>query len=110
MPHRWRAVARAVTLLWVAILPGCTLFSAYEKCGLQGCEHDRGISTQVRALFDQHPVLMPPNLISVLTIDRVVYLSGIVDTDFERQMAESVASQANGVARIVNSIGLNNAR
>jgi len=40
----------------------------------------------------------------------VVYLNGIVDTDLEREMAESVAAGAGGVARVVNSIGLNNAR
>jgi osmotically-inducible protein OsmY len=110
IPHRRGAVAWAAALLWLAILPGCTALSAYEKCGFQGCEDDRRIATEVRALFDQHPVLMPPNLISVRAIDRVVYLGGIVDTDMERQIAESVASQANDVARVVNSIGLNNSR
>jgi len=52
--------------------------------------------------------LEPPNLIDVQTLDRVVYLYGLVDTDLERQLAESVARTAPGVVRVVDSIGLNN--
>ena len=37
-------------------------------------------------------------------------LERIVDTDLERELAESVAAGAAGVARVVNSIGLNDAR
>jgi osmotically-inducible protein OsmY len=54
--------------------------------------------------------LEPPNLLTVRTLDHVVYLSGVVDTDFERQMAESVALEAKGVARVVNSIGVSGGR
>jgi osmotically-inducible protein OsmY len=43
-------------------------------------------------------------------LDHVVYLSGLVDTDLERQMAESVAQEAKGVAKVVNSIGLSGGR
>jgi len=46
---------------------------------------------EVRALFHQHPALE-------------------VDTDLEREMAESVARQAPGVAKVVNSIGLRGGR
>jgi osmotically-inducible protein OsmY len=42
----------------------------------------------------------------VQTLDHVVYLNGLVDTDLERQLAESVAAGAKGVTRVVNSIGL----
>jgi len=54
--------------------------------------------------------LQPPNLIQVQTLDHVVYLSGLVDTDFQQQMAQSVALQAPGVSRVVNSIGLSGGR
>jgi osmotically-inducible protein OsmY len=37
-----------------------------------------------------------------------VYLQGIVDTGLEKWIAESVASQALDVARVVNSITENN--
>lgn len=65
---------------------------------------------EVETLFHQHPVLEPPNLLTVQTLDHVVYLYDIVDTDLERQMAEMVALQAHGVTRVVNSIGLGGGR
>jgi osmotically-inducible protein OsmY len=52
--------------------------------------------------------LEAPNLIRVQTLDHVVYLSGLVDTPLERQMAEAVALRATGVVRVVNSIAVNN--
>jgi osmotically-inducible protein OsmY len=90
-------------LVLLAALAGC---AAYTKCGIGGCPGDAKITAEVQALFDEHPALEPPNLLHVQTLDRVVYLTGLVDTDLERQMAESVARQAAGVAGVVNSIGL----
>ena len=93
-----------VTFVWVA--PGCALHSIYEKCGFRGCPGDPQITAQVETLFARYPALEPPNLIRVQTLDRVVYLTGQVDTDTERLLAQSVAAQATGVTRVVNSIGL----
>jgi osmotically-inducible protein OsmY len=98
-----RLYALAFTLVLTGALPGC---AAYKKCGFAGCPGDAEITAEVRALFDQHPVLEPPNLLEVQTLDHVVYLNGVVDTDTQRLMAESVAHQAKGVAKVVNSIGL----
>ncbi len=102
-----RLYALACTLVLAGALPGC---AAYKKCGLAGCPGDAEITAEVRALFDQHPVLEPPNLLDVRTLDHVVYLNGVVDTDTQRLMAESVAHQAKGVAKVVNSIGLSGGR
>jgi osmotically-inducible protein OsmY len=88
-------------------LPAC---AAYKKCGLGGCPGDAQITAAVEALFHRHPALEPPNLIHVQTLDHVVYLGGLVDTDLERQMAESVAREAPGVTNVVNSIGLSGNR
>jgi osmotically-inducible protein OsmY len=99
--------ALAFALVLTGVLPGC---AAYEKCGFAGCPGDAEITAQVRALFDQHPALKPPNLLEVQTLNHVVYLNGVVDTDLERQMAESVAHEAEGVAKVVNSIGLSGGR
>jgi len=104
-PNRLYALAFAVIL--TAALPGCATFT---KCGFAGCPGDAEITAQVRALFDQHPALKPPNLLEVQTLDHVVYLTGVVDTDLERQMAESVAHEAKGVTRVANSIGLSGGR
>jgi osmotically-inducible protein OsmY len=99
--------ALAFTLVFASVTPGC---AAYRKCGFRGCTGDADISAQVRALLERYPALQPPNLIQVQTVDHVVYLSGLVDTDYERQMAESVAHAAKGVTKVVNSIGLSESR
>ena len=99
--RRLHASAFALTL--TGALCGC---AAYEKCGLSGCPGDAQLAAGVRAAFEEHPELEPPNLLKVQSVDHVVYLYGLVDTDFQRQMAEAVAHQAPGVAKVINSIGL----
>jgi osmotically-inducible protein OsmY len=97
----------AFTLVLAGALPGC---AAYRKCGFNGCPGDAEITAEVRALFHQHPILEPPNPIEVQTLDHVVYLNGLVDTDLQRQTAESLAREIKGVAKVVNSIGLSGGR
>jgi osmotically-inducible protein OsmY len=97
----------AFVIVLAAALPSCAV---YEKCGFRGCPGDADTTARVNALFDQHPVLEPPNLLHVQTLDHVVYLTGLVDTDLERQIAESVALEASGVTKVVNSIGLTGSR
>jgi BON domain len=98
--------ASALMVLLAGAVPGCAV---YEKCGF-GCPGDAAVTVQVNTLFEQHAVLEPPNLVHVQTLDHVVYLTGLVDTDLERQIAESVALEATGVTRVVNSIGLSGNR
>jgi osmotically-inducible protein OsmY len=102
-----RLHALAFILGLTGALPGC---AALTKCGFGGCPGDAEITAQVRALFRQYPALEPPNLLEVHTVDHVVYLNGVVDTDLERLTAESVAHEAKGVKRVVNSIGLSGGR
>jgi osmotically-inducible protein OsmY len=87
-------------------LPGCTGYQAYRKCGWHGCPGDQAISTQVRSLLQQHPALGPPNHVDVQTSDGVVFLSGRVATDLQRETAATVAREASGVREVVNSIAL----
>ena len=96
------ALVFACAILLTGVLPGCTTF---RKCGFSGCAGDADITAQVRTLLSQH-ALQPPNLIQVQTLDHVVYLSGLVNSDTERLTAQSVALEAPGVSRVVNSIGL----
>ena len=42
----------------------------------------------------------------LFTLDHVVYLNGLVDTDFQQQTAQSLALEVKGVAKVVNSLGL----
>jgi len=88
-------------VLSAASLTGCAV---YGRCGLHGCPGDAEITTQVRALFNQHPALEPPNLLQVQTLDHVVYLYGMVDTGMESDLAVSIASAVPGVRQVQNSI------
>jgi osmotically-inducible protein OsmY len=96
-----------VLALAVALcLSGCTGYQAYKKCGWHGCPGDESISKQVRLLLEQHPALGPPNHVYVQTADGVVFLSGRVATDLQRETAETVTREASGVREVVNSIAL----
>jgi osmotically-inducible protein OsmY len=88
-------------------LAGC---ATYRQCGLAGCSGDTGITAQVQSRLALHPALQPPNLITVQTLHRVVYLYGVVDTSLERELAETVALDTEGVSKVVNSIGISGNR
>jgi hypothetical protein len=93
--------ALPVLLFLAGVLPGC---ATSGKCESGGCSGDAKITANVQALFQQHPDLGPPNLISVHTLDGVVYLSGEVSSSEFSASAESVAHEVPGVTRIVNTI------
>ena len=103
-------MSRPRTVHWVTlglviagVLSGCATF---EKCGFKGCPGDAQITAEVKALFDRHPEL--GTSINVQTLDHVVYLYGLVDTPLGSDIAESVALEAPGVTRVVNSIAYEN--
>jgi|SRR5271163_2851946 len=98
--------AAALALGLAGALPACAV---YEKCGFGGCPGDAQISADVRALLAQHPGAAPPGAVSVQTLDHVVYLYGLVDTDLMREEAQEIAMQAPHVKKVVNSIGVLNA-
>jgi osmotically-inducible protein OsmY len=100
-----RAVARLAALAVLLCVAGC---ASLERCGIEGCADDRRISGEVRAQLEGHPALGPPNRVTVQTLDRVVYLNGLVDTPYQKELAEALARQAPGSLRVVNSIGVNN--
>ena len=89
----------------IGALSGC---ATYNKCGFRGCPGDAGITAAVETQLENYPALEAPNSVRAQTLDHVVYLHGLVDTDLERQLAESVAAQAAGGARVVDSIAVNN--
>jgi osmotically-inducible protein OsmY len=95
--------ALPLVLILAGALPGC---ATSGKCESGGCSADAKITASVQARFDQHAELGPPNLIRVETRDRVVYLSGVVSAGEFSDVAESVAHEAPGVTRIVNSISI----
>jgi len=66
---------------------------------------DAAITAEVKALLEQHPELRAPNVVYVQTLHRVVYLTGQVSTDLQRQTAEAAARRVAG-RRVVNNISL----
>ena len=105
MYHFKFPIALTLALSIPAVLQGC---ATYGKCGIQGCPGDAEITARVEGLFKEHPDLEPPNMLSVQTLDQVVYLYGLVGTDLQREAADDVALQAAGVAKVVDSIGVIN--
>jgi osmotically-inducible protein OsmY len=97
------AAALAVSM---GALPACATF---EKCGFSGCPGDAQTTAAVTVLLDQHPGVGAPGAVSVQTLNGVVYLYGVVDTDLMREEAERIALQAPHVKKVVNSIGVINA-
>ena len=96
----------ALVIVLTGVLDGCAAYHAYGKCGLHGCPGDAAITAEVYALLDQHPVLGPPNRVYVQTLDRVVYLTGQVATDLQREIADSSAREALGVRQVIDTIAL----
>ena len=103
-------VRRAAAWSLLTVLSGCSSVAVFRQCGFAGCPGDGEITAKVHTEFSRHAALEAPNLIDVQTLAGVVYLTGIVDTDLERQMAEEYARSVRGVERVVDSIGLSGSR
>jgi osmotically-inducible protein OsmY len=99
------AQAVAISVLLLACLPGCV---TYRDCGFRGCPGDAGITAAVAAQLQHYPALQAPNSVRVQTLNHVVYLYGLVNTDLQRELAQSVATDAAHGARVVDSIAVDN--
>jgi len=95
--------ATALVLALGGALSGC---ATGRKCSAAECDGDADIASNVRSLLDSHTELGPPSSISVETRNHVVYLTGLVNTGFERQLANSLAGQTPGVVQVVSSIAV----
>jgi len=98
-------VALAFILLCTGTLAvqGCV---SSPQCASEECKNDAKITADVKAKLKEYRELGGPNIVYVQTRDGVVYLTGQVTTDLQRDTAESVAGKVPGVARVVNSIAL----
>lgn len=97
-----KRLAFVAALTVAAALPGCAMFPQSSNPTF-----DREITADVETRFGQNAELEAPNLLSVQTINRVVYLNGWVSTGLQRRDAELAANQVQGVDRVVNSIAVN---
>jgi osmotically-inducible protein OsmY len=97
----------ALTLVWLlaAGLQGCASFG---KCDPESCTGDKKITADVYAVIKEHPEFGAPGSIRVQTINGVVYLNGLVETDFQRRSAESLVMQVANVKDVVDSLEVRN--
>jgi osmotically-inducible protein OsmY len=97
----------ALTLVWLlaAGLQGCASFG---KCDPESCTGDKKITADVYAVIKEHPEFGAPGSIRVQTINGVVYLNGLVETDFQRRSAESLVMQVPNVKDVVDSLEVRN--
>jgi osmotically-inducible protein OsmY len=93
------------TFLLGAAITGC---ASYNACPGSTCTSDVKTTEAVDAAIIADTDLGPPNQIEVSTYNHVVYLTGIVDSEYQREVAEAIAAQRGGGAKVVNSIGLSN--
>ena len=91
--------------LLLAQLSACTAYEAYRKCGFAGCPGDKEITAQIEAALRATPGISFWD-IQVQSLDHVVYLYGLVDTNPERTHVEEVASRVSGGLKIVDSIAV----
>jgi osmotically-inducible protein OsmY len=101
-----KLVTASVVALMLSVAHSAS--ATIRKCDFNDCSDDAKIAMNVQQLLDRRAELGPPNSIQVQARGHVVYLHGIVDTGLEKWIAESVASQAPNVDRVVNSIVENN--
>ena len=76
------------------------------ECTSEECRNDAKITADLKARLKEHSELGGPNSVYVETRGGVVYLTGTVTTELQRETAENVARQVPGVVQIVNSIAL----
>lgn len=100
-----RFLARcAFALGAVAAIAGC---ATYRKCGFAGCPGDAAITARVEGRLRENRAIEAWG-VRVQTLDRTVYLYGLVDTELERRIIEDTARAVPGVGQVVNSIGVRN--
>jgi osmotically-inducible protein OsmY len=97
----------ALTLTWLlaAGLSGCVGFG---KCDPENCANDAKITADVGAMIKEHRELGAPAAFHVQTINGIVYLNGIVETDLERRSFESLVMRVPNVKDVVNSLDIRN--
>lgn len=93
--------AAALFIALAGDLSGCAVF---EKCSPQNCATDAKITADVSDMLGQHAEFGPPGTIRVQTINGVVYLNGLVNSDMERQSAEALVLRIPDVKDVVNSL------
>ncbi len=88
------------------VLTGCSMFQRGDSERTAGrVVDDNRITAQVKSELSREPVYKF-NDVDVKTFDGIVQLSGFVNSEDQKQRAESIAQNTSGVSRVVNSITL----
>jgi osmotically-inducible protein OsmY len=108
MKHSLPISSVAASILFAAI-SGC---AGQRACSGAGCTSDDNTTAAVDAAIVTNTDLGPPGGIEVSTYDHVVYLTGVVDSEYQKEVAESVAesvaAESDGGSKVVSSISLSN--
>jgi osmotically-inducible protein OsmY len=96
-----KTLPAALVLILAAALSGC---AALGKCSPENCANDVKITADVADMLGAHSEFGPPGTIQVQTINGVVYLNGLVNSDMERQNAETLVLRLPNVKDVVNSL------
>jgi hypothetical protein len=98
---RTKTLLAFAALTLAMALPGCAVLPQSSNRAV-----DQEITANLQTRFGKQTELEAPNLINVQTINRVVYLNGLVSSGLQRSDAESVANQVQGIDKIVDSIAI----
>lgn len=98
-----RSIATAGMFIRVGAVSGCATRTASSGSGYGA---DDKTTAAVDAAISAHSDIGPAGQVRVSTINHVVYLTGMVNSGYQRSVAESLAAQTEGVAQVVNSIGV----
>jgi osmotically-inducible protein OsmY len=90
------------------LMGACTTTTnrAVTGCANSACTGDPQLAARVEAQIYRHPELRPPNMIYVRAHDGVVYLSGEVSTELQREIAVASAREVPGERRVLDDIGI----
>jgi osmotically-inducible protein OsmY len=99
------AVAISACLIAGTVV-ACVGDRAVDRCASGGCTGDIRLTAEVEARLDQHPELRPPNMVYVRAHHGVVYLSGEVSTELQREIAVAAAQQVPGERKVLDDIGI----
>ena len=97
-----KTLSAATLAMILAVAPsGCAVF---QKCSPENCAADARITADVDDMLGRHSEFGPPGTVHVQTVNGVVYLNGLVNTDRERQSAEALVLKIPNVKDVVNSL------
>jgi osmotically-inducible protein OsmY len=98
-----RYVCLVGSLLTAGALLGCV---TQQPCSGAKCSADAKTTAAVTSSLESHSELGAPGQVQVQTIDHVVYLTGMVDTSLDQEIADSLAAHTPGVDDVVSTISV----